>query len=211
MVTARPWAWPGRTQGPAEMEAASPNQPSDDDEKAGAQVGEDASGGRTEPSGSAFHLTKARSPRGMATCRATREPWGRRYFPNRQVWPKGRFFLSVHFGDVDVNGHKYGESSPEYDGALVSLDTCWGEWWLNSRPTGSTTTPPCTSPLTMARRGNHPPRQGHQHLSRRQRSADNVSGRATRHHAHCPAGPGRGPQHHHAGLASKSLRSKTSH
>jgi arylsulfatase A-like enzyme len=27
---------------------------------------------------------------------------------------------------VDVNGHKYGESSPEYDGALVSLDTWLG-------------------------------------------------------------------------------------
>jgi arylsulfatase A-like enzyme len=40
--------------------------------------------------------------------------------------PKGRFFLFVHFGDVDVNGHKYGESSPEYDGALVSLDTWLG-------------------------------------------------------------------------------------
>ena len=36
--------------------------------------------------------------------------------------PEGRFFLFVHFGDADVNGHRYGEDSREYDDALVALD-----------------------------------------------------------------------------------------
>ena len=40
--------------------------------------------------------------------------------------PKGRFFLFVHFGDADVNGHKYGENSREYNDALVSLDAWLG-------------------------------------------------------------------------------------
>jgi predicted AlkP superfamily pyrophosphatase or phosphodiesterase len=40
--------------------------------------------------------------------------------------PKGRFFLFLHFGDVDVNGHKYGEGSREYNDALVTLDTWLG-------------------------------------------------------------------------------------
>jgi hypothetical protein len=35
---------------------------------------------------------------------------------------KGRFFLFVHFKEVDAYGHRYGESSDEYDRALVLCD-----------------------------------------------------------------------------------------
>jgi hypothetical protein len=39
---------------------------------------------------------------------------------------KGRFFLFIHFKEVDANGHQYGESSPEYDRALVRCDAWLG-------------------------------------------------------------------------------------
>jgi len=55
--------------------------------------------------------------------------------------PKGRFFLFVHFGDADVNGHKFGEGSQEYNDALVSLDAWLGGWLPSSRPMDSTITP----------------------------------------------------------------------
>jgi len=116
--------------------------------------------------------------------------------------PKGRFFLFVHFGDVDVNGHKYGESSPEYDGALVSLDTWLGRMVAQLKTDGlyDHTAVYVTADHGFGRGNTHHAKATNIFLGR-QRSADNVSGRATRHHAHCPAGPGRGPQHHHAGLA----------
>jgi predicted AlkP superfamily pyrophosphatase or phosphodiesterase len=40
---------------------------------------------------------------------------------------KGRFFLFIHFADIDANGHKYGESSDEYDQALVECDRWLGK------------------------------------------------------------------------------------
>jgi predicted AlkP superfamily pyrophosphatase or phosphodiesterase len=39
---------------------------------------------------------------------------------------KGRFFLFVHFPDVDVAGHTYGEASAEYDRALAECDAWLG-------------------------------------------------------------------------------------
>jgi predicted AlkP superfamily pyrophosphatase or phosphodiesterase len=43
-----------------------------------------------------------------------------------QLAGKRRFFLFVHLPDVDVAGHTYGESSPEYDRALVECDKWLG-------------------------------------------------------------------------------------
>jgi hypothetical protein len=40
---------------------------------------------------------------------------------------KGRFFLFIHFADVDVNGHEFGEDSAEYDRALVECDRWLGK------------------------------------------------------------------------------------
>ena len=37
-----------------------------------------------------------------------------------------RFFFFVHFAEVDHQGHKFGENSPEYDAALKSADTWTG-------------------------------------------------------------------------------------
>jgi arylsulfatase A-like enzyme len=39
---------------------------------------------------------------------------------------KGRFFLFVHLPDADANGHVYGESSDDYDRALVECDRWLG-------------------------------------------------------------------------------------
>jgi hypothetical protein len=40
---------------------------------------------------------------------------------------KDRFFLFIHFADVDVGGHYFGEDSPEYDRALVEVDAWLGK------------------------------------------------------------------------------------
>ncbi len=44
----------------------------------------------------------------------------------RQLGASRRFFLFVHLPDVDANGHAHGESSPEYDQALVECDRWLG-------------------------------------------------------------------------------------
>ena len=38
-----------------------------------------------------------------------------------------RFFLFVHFAEVDHNGHRFGENSKEYNDALISCDTFTGK------------------------------------------------------------------------------------
>jgi len=43
----------------------------------------------------------------------------------RDYAKKGRFFLFIHLPDVDVNGHRYKESSEAYDRALIECD-----FWL---------------------------------------------------------------------------------
>jgi len=40
---------------------------------------------------------------------------------------KGRFFLFIHFPDVDVAGHTHGEGSSEYDRALADCDAWLGK------------------------------------------------------------------------------------
>jgi Uncharacterized proteins of the AP superfamily len=118
---------PGGPKVPAEMEAASPNQPSDDDEKQARRLEKMRLAVEQNLLGQPFHLTK-----GTLTAWDGDMPRDARAVGQKvlslidKFGPKGRFFLFVHFGDVDVNGHKYGESSPEYDGALVSLDTWLG-------------------------------------------------------------------------------------
>lgn len=39
---------------------------------------------------------------------------------------EGRFFLFIHFSEVDASGHKHGEGSPAYDGALELCDQWLG-------------------------------------------------------------------------------------
>jgi predicted AlkP superfamily pyrophosphatase or phosphodiesterase len=83
--------------------------------------------GEQNPLGQPFHLVKSsltawdgdmpRDARGVGQkTLALIDKFGR----------KGRFFLFVHFGDGDVNGHKYGEDSQEYSDALVALDVWLG-------------------------------------------------------------------------------------
>jgi predicted AlkP superfamily pyrophosphatase or phosphodiesterase len=40
---------------------------------------------------------------------------------------KGRFFLFIHFADIDLGGHRSGEGSEAYDSALVECDRWLGE------------------------------------------------------------------------------------
>jgi arylsulfatase A-like enzyme len=42
-------------------------------------------------------------------------------------YAKDRFFLFVHFPDVDVGGHYFGEDSPDYDRALAECDAWLGK------------------------------------------------------------------------------------
>jgi hypothetical protein len=50
------------------------------------------------------------------------ETVGRRAIALLQEYRKRPFFLFVHFAEVDANGHKHGENSPEYRRALISND-----------------------------------------------------------------------------------------
>jgi len=45
----------------------------------------------------------------------------------RSYASKGRFFLFIHFPDVDFNGHRHGEGSEAYDRALVECDLWLGK------------------------------------------------------------------------------------
>jgi hypothetical protein len=49
---------------------------------------------------------------------------------------KARFFFFVHFPDVDVAGHYFGEDSPEYDRALADCDAWLGELMAALERTG---------------------------------------------------------------------------
>ena len=40
---------------------------------------------------------------------------------------EGRFFLFIHFADIDVSGHRDGEGSQAYDGALAECDRWLGK------------------------------------------------------------------------------------
>jgi len=45
----------------------------------------------------------------------------------RDYAKKGRFFLFIHFPDIDLNGHSYGEDSDAYDSAMVECDRWLGK------------------------------------------------------------------------------------
>jgi predicted AlkP superfamily pyrophosphatase or phosphodiesterase len=45
----------------------------------------------------------------------------------REYAKKGRFFLFVHFPDIDLNGHRHGEGSEAYDSAMVECDRWLGK------------------------------------------------------------------------------------
>jgi predicted AlkP superfamily pyrophosphatase or phosphodiesterase len=45
----------------------------------------------------------------------------------RSYASKGRFFLFIHFADVDLGGHRDGEGSEAYDNALVECDRWLGK------------------------------------------------------------------------------------
>jgi hypothetical protein len=120
---------PGGPRLPAEVEAASPipSEPGSDEEKQARRVERIRLAGEQNVSGQPFHLVKRtltawdgdmpRDARGVGQkALAMIDKFG----------PKGRFFLFVHFGDADANGHKYGEGSREYNDALLTLDTWLG-------------------------------------------------------------------------------------
>ena len=118
---------PGGPKISAEAESTSSNSPSEEDEKQARRVEKMRLAGEQNVLGQPFHLTKGtltawdgdmpRDARGVGQkALAMIDKFG----------PKGRFFLFLHFGDVDVNGHKYGEGSQEYTDALVTLDTWLG-------------------------------------------------------------------------------------
>jgi predicted AlkP superfamily pyrophosphatase or phosphodiesterase len=45
----------------------------------------------------------------------------------RDYAKRGRFFLFIHFPDIDQNGHRYGEGSEAYDNALIECDGWLGK------------------------------------------------------------------------------------
>ena len=120
---------PGAPRIPAEAEASSPisDEPSDENEKQARRVEKIRLAGEQNVLGQPFHLVK-----GSLTMWDGDLPRDARGVGQKvlgiidRFGPKGRFFLFVHFCDADVNGHKYGEDSREYNDALVSLDTWLG-------------------------------------------------------------------------------------
>ena len=120
---------PGAPKTPAEAETPSPisDEPSDEDDRQARRVEKIRLAGEQNVSGQPFYLVKSSltawdgdRPRDAGKvgqkALALIDRFGR----------KGRFFLFIHFGDADVNGHKYGEDSREYNDALVSLDAWLG-------------------------------------------------------------------------------------
>ncbi|HJX52139.1 MAG TPA: alkaline phosphatase family protein [Polyangia bacterium] len=120
---------PGAPRIPAEAEAPSPtsDEPSDEEEKQARRVEKIRLAGEQNVSGQPFYLVKS-----TLTAWDGDQPRDARSVGQKALaiiekfGPQGRFFLFIHFGDADVNGHKYGEDSREYDDALLSLDTWLG-------------------------------------------------------------------------------------
>jgi len=118
---------PGGPKIPAESEAAGPNVPSDEDDRQVRRVERMRLAVEQNVLGQPFHLIK-----GTLTAWDGDMPRDARGVGQKALslidkfGPKGRSFLFVHFGDADVNGHKYGESSREYNDALLTLDTWLG-------------------------------------------------------------------------------------
>jgi hypothetical protein len=120
---------PGAPRLPAEAEAPSliSDEPSDEDDKQARRVEKIRLAGEQNLLGQPFYLIK-----GSLTAWDGDRPRDAGRVGQKALalidrfGPKGRFFLFVHFGDADVNGHKYGENSREYNDALVSLDAWLG-------------------------------------------------------------------------------------
>ena len=120
---------PGAPRMPAETEAQAPtsDEPSEGEEKQARRAEKVRLAGEQNLLGQPFYLVKGsltawdgdrpRDARGVGQkALAVIDKYG----------PKGRFFLFVHFGDGDANGHQYGENSQEYNDALISLDAWLG-------------------------------------------------------------------------------------
>jgi predicted AlkP superfamily pyrophosphatase or phosphodiesterase len=120
---------PGAPRISAEAETPSPlsDEPSDEDGRQARRAEKIRLAGEQNVSGQPFYLVK-----GSLTAWDGDRPRDASKVGQRvlalidRFGPKGRFFLFVHFGEVDVNGHKYGENSQEYNDALVSLDAWLG-------------------------------------------------------------------------------------
>jgi hypothetical protein len=120
---------PGAPRIPAEAEApgSTSAEPSHEEEKQARRVEKVRLAGEQNLLGQPFHLVK-----GSLTAWDGDRPRDARSVGQKvlaiidKFGPKGRFFLFVHFGDADANGHQYGEDSREYNDALVSLDAWLG-------------------------------------------------------------------------------------
>ncbi|HEX7599229.1 MAG TPA: alkaline phosphatase family protein [Polyangia bacterium] len=118
---------PGAPRLPAEVESASADEPGEEDGKLARRVEKVRQEGEQNVLGQPFYLVK-----GSLTAWAGDLPRGANGVGQRALaflekfGPKGRFFFFIHFADVDVSGHKRGESSREYNDALISLDAWLG-------------------------------------------------------------------------------------
>ena len=120
---------PGAPKIPAEAEAPSPtsDEPGDEDDKQARRVEKIRLAAEQNVLGQPFYLVK-----GSLTMWDGDLPRDARAVGQKALGaidrfgPKGRFFLFIHFADADINGHKFGENSQEYNDALSSLDAWLG-------------------------------------------------------------------------------------
>ena len=120
---------PGAPKIPAEAEAPSPtsDEPGDEVEKQARKVEKIRLAGEQNVLGQPFYLVKANLTMWDGDLPRDARAVGQKALGAiDRFGPKGRFFLFIHFGDADVNGHKYGEDSQEYNDALSSLDAWLG-------------------------------------------------------------------------------------
>jgi predicted AlkP superfamily pyrophosphatase or phosphodiesterase len=120
---------PGGPRVPAEAEAPSPtsDEPGDEGEKQARRAEKIRLAGEQNVAGQPFYLVKGNLTAWDGDLPRDARAVGQRTLALIDKFgPEGRFFLFVHFGDADVNGHKYGEDSREYNDALISLDAWLG-------------------------------------------------------------------------------------
>lgn len=116
---------PGAPKPPTEADAPNPvsDQPSDENEKQARRVEKIRLAGEQNLLGQPFFLVKGNLTAWDGDLpRDARSVGQKALAVIDKFGPKGRFFLFIHFGDADVNGHKFGEDSQEYNDALSSLD-----------------------------------------------------------------------------------------
>ena len=130
---------PGAPRIPAQAEAADPIsvEPSDDNEKQARWLEKVRLAGEQNVLGQPFYLVKASLTAWDGDLPRDARGVGQKVLDLiDRFGPKGRFFLFVHFGDADVNGHKFGEGSREYNDALVSLDAWLGRMVVELKADG---------------------------------------------------------------------------